>query len=304
MTHSHRPPLTHIALTFVASVIITGQSSVNSEMTGFTKNPTFTAVLVFVTGLVSALVVVIVQPKARQALRVIPRLLNSGVIRWWHLLGGLSGATFVLMQSDLVSVTGVAVFTIAAVAGQTTGALVVDKFGFGPAGKQAITFRRVVSALVGIFGVVLSVIGSTKEGQFAFLAVTLTFLAGCFVSIQPALNGQVAVRSGHAMAATVVNFIVGLAALGAVLALNTARGSAEIVVPPMPWENPLVWLGGPFGVFFVMVAASMARTLGVFVFTLTSVMGQLSGAILMNFVFPDQAIAITPALITGLVLTG
>lgn len=305
MTQSHRSfPLPQIILTFVASVVITGQSSVNSEMNTFTKNPTFTAVLVFITGLVTTGIVVGLQPKARAAFSAIPKLIRSKSIKWWQLLGGLSGATFVLIQSDLVSVTGVAVFTIAAVAGQTSGALLVDKFGFGPAGKQPITLKRLISAVLGIIGVVLSVVGSAEANEFAFIAVLITFTAGVFVSTQPALNGQVAIQSGHAMAATFVNFTVGLVALGFALLIGLIRNPEVLIIPPSPLANPLIWLGGPFGVFFVMVAASMARTLGVFIFTLTSVMGQLSGAVLMNFAFPDQAIPITPALIFGLLLTG
>jgi transporter family-2 protein len=75
-------------------------------------------------------------------------------------------------------------------------------------------------------------------------------------------------------------------------------------VPPMPWENPVIWLGGPFGVMFVLTAAFMAKTLGVFLFTLTSVVGQLSGAILMEVLFPTAATNITWQLLLGISITG
>jgi transporter family-2 protein len=75
-------------------------------------------------------------------------------------------------------------------------------------------------------------------------------------------------------------------------------------VPPLPWENPIIWLGGPFGVIFVLTAAFMAKTLGVFLFTLTSVVGQLSGAILMDLLFPTASTNLNWQLLLGIFMTG
>lgn len=305
MTHlAHRTiHPTHVALTLIASVVITGQSSVNAAMNEQTGDPIFTALLVFVAGLVTLLATMLVQPRARAAWRRIPALVRSGSIRRWQLLGGVSGATFVSMQSGLVAATGVAIFTVAAVAGQTAGALVVDKTGIGPSGHHPVTPRRVLAALVGVGGVVVSVSGS-HNGPVAVAGVAATLAAGIFVSSQPALNGQVAAKSGNAVAATLVNFIGGLIVLALVLAGQQLLHPSALVWPAPPWQDPVVWLGGPFGVFFVLVAAQMARSLGVFVFTLTSVVGQLTGAVLIDLVFPTAATHITLQLISGLVITG
>jgi uncharacterized membrane protein YdcZ (DUF606 family) len=48
----------------------------------------------------------------------------------------------------------------------------------------------------------------------------------------------------------------------------------------------------------------MAKTLGVFLFTLTSVVGQLSGAILMDVLFPTASTNITWQLLLGISITG
>jgi transporter family-2 protein len=105
------------------------------------------------------------------------------------------------------------------------------------------------------------------------------------------------------MAATMVNFIGGLTALSLIFALQQTIAHSQFALPAAPWLDPVIWLGGPFGVFFVMVAAKMARALGVFVFTLTSVVGQLSGAILMDVFFPTAATDITVQLIAGIAIT-
>jgi transporter family-2 protein len=294
----------HIFITFIASIVITGQSTLNSKLNTYIENPLLTAVINFVTGIIVIILVMIVKPKLWRAFRTIPSLLKQKQLRWWHLLGGLSGAFFVATQSSLVAVLGVAIFTVAVVAGQTSGALITDKFGIGPAGKQPITLIRIAAAILGIVGVVVSVSGDKANGTIAIGSVLLCLTAGFLVSTQPALNGQIALRTGHPIPATMVNFIVGLIAISIAFFGTEYFNPQGFNIPPMPWVNPLIWLGGPAGVFFVLTAAFMARTLGVFLFTLTSVVGQLSGAIILDLLLPTAETNITFQLIVGIVITG
>jgi bacterial/archaeal transporter family-2 protein len=294
----------HIAITFIASIIITAQSSINSKLNTFTQNALITALINFTTGLLILALMIIFSRAIRQGFTNIPRLVREGKLKRWQLCGGLSGAFFVASQSSLVQVIGVAIFTVSAVAGQTTAALLVDKSGIGPAGKQPVTVARVGAAILGISGVLVSVLGQSSEGKFAIGAVLVSFAAGGLVATQPALNGQIANQTGQPAAATLVNFIVGFTTLIIVYGVKQQISPQGFIVPPMPWENPVIWLGGPFGVMFVLTAAFMAKTLGVFLFTLTSVVGQLSGAILMEVLFPTAATNITWQLLLGISITG
>ena len=296
--------LSHIAITFIASVIITAQSSINSELNTYTENALITALINFTTGLILLALMMIFSRPIRQGFISSPRLVREGKLKRWQLFGGLSGAFFVASQSSLVQVVGVAIFTVAAVAGQTSAALLVDKSGIGPAGKQPVTLMRVGAAILGIVGVLVSVLGQDSAGEFAFGAVLISFAAGALVATQPALNGQIANQTGQPAAATLVNFIVGFVTLVIVYGVKQQVSPQGFIVPPMPWENPIIWLGGPFGVLFVLTAAFMAKTLGVFLFTLTSVVGQLSGAILMDVLFPTATTNITWQLILGISITG
>jgi transporter family-2 protein len=294
----------HIVITFIASIIITAQSSINSELNIYTENALITALINFTTGLIVLSLMMIFSRAIRNGFTSIPRLVREGKLKRWQLIGGLSGAFFVASQSSLVQVVGVAIFTVAAVAGQTSAALLVDKAGIGPAGKQPVTLMRVGAAILGIAGVLVSVLGQDSTGQFAFGAVLISFAAGALVSTQPALNGQIANQTGQPAAATLVNFIVGFLTLAVVYGVKQRISPQGFNVPPMPWENPIIWLGGPFGVLFVLTAAFMAKTLGVFLFTLTSVVGQLSGAILMDVLFPTATTNITWQLLLGISITG
>jgi transporter family-2 protein len=294
----------HIVITFIASIIITAQSSINSELNIYTENALITALINFTTGLIVLALMMMFSRAIRKGFTSIPRLVREGKLKRWQLIGGLSGAFFVASQSSLVQVVGVAIFTVAAVAGQTSAALLVDKAGIGPAGKQPVTLMRVGAAILGIAGVLVSVLGQDSTGQFAFGAVLISFAAGALVSTQPALNGQIANQTGQPAAATLVNFIVGFLTLAVVYGVKQQISPQGFNVPPMPWENPIIWLGGPFGVLFVLTAAFMAKTLGVFLFTLTSVVGQLSGAILMDVLFPTATTNITWQLLLGISITG
>jgi transporter family-2 protein len=285
-------------------VIITAQSSVNSELNSYTENALVTALINFSTGLFILGAMMLFSRSIRQGFISIPRLVREGRLKRWQLFGGLSGAFFVASQSSLVQVIGVAIFTVAAVAGQTSAALLVDKVGIGPAGKQPVTVARIGAAIMGIAGVLISVLGQDSAGQFAFGAVLISFAAGALVSTQPALNGQIANHTGQPAAAAMVNFIVGFITLVIVYLVVQQVNPQGFNVPPMPWENPIIWLGGPFGVLFVLTAAFMAKTLGVFLFTLTSVVGQLSGAILMDVLFPTASTNITWQLLLGISITG
>lgn len=285
-------------------MIIAVQSPINGELNSYTDNPLFTAALVFVSGLLISGIVVVFHPASRKSFTSIPALVKAGEIKWWHLTGGLTGALFVTVQSGIVAAIGVAIFTVTSVSGQTSGALLIDKLGIGPAGKQSVTALRLFSAVLGVGGVAISVSGQVNDSAKAVgLFVALTFIVAVLVASQPALNGQIAVRTGVATGATLVNFIGGLFFIGIANVVKYFLDPQPFVLPPMPWENPGIWLGGPFGVIFVLISAAVAKPLGIFIFTLTSLVGQLSSAILWDYYFPTEATDLNARLFIGLAVT-
>ena len=82
----------HIIITFIASVIITAQSSVNSEMNSYTRDPLVTAIINFSTGLLVLAIMMLVRRPIRQGFFRIPNLVRQGTLHRWQLIGGLSGA--------------------------------------------------------------------------------------------------------------------------------------------------------------------------------------------------------------------
>ena len=250
-----------------------------------------TALLSFVIGWVVVVVASLVTPRGRHSLRALGASLRDGRLRWWQTLGGLAGATLVTSQGVAVPVLGVAVFTVTIVAGVTVAGLLVDRFGLSPRGVRPLTARRVVGAALAVVGVGLSVGGGLDDAGRASVAVG-TFVAafgfalaaGAGTSLQQAVNGHVAARSGSPWVAGVVNFTTGL------LLLVPLRLLVVGAVPPaaLP-EQWWLYASGPIGVFFIVLSAVLVRTLGVLVLGLGNTAGQLVGSITLDELYPTAA---------------
>lgn len=300
----HHAPLWAMALAFGVGLLVVAQSRSTGELAVVVGDGIFAAVLSFVAGALILVVVIGARRSSRRALRhALPAELRAGRLRWWHLLGGLGGALLVAGQGLAVPLLGVALFTVVMVAGNTGTALLVDRVGLGPGSARAVTRRRVVAAVGATAAVALAVSGRAEAGDLVVWAVVLVLVAGAAVAVQPALNGQVALRTADALAATAVNFAVGLAALLGALAVEHLAGHTWSA-PPAPWDEPLLWLGGPVGVLFIASAAIVVRSLGVLLFGLLNIAGQLTGSLVSDLLFPTPGTVVGWQLLAGMVLTG
>jgi bacterial/archaeal transporter family-2 protein len=277
----------------VVGMLVAGQSKVNSSLAaalgGGFEAGVEAALISFGVGLVILCLLVAPVPTWRAgAARVIAawRGAQPGLTRW-QVLGGLSGAFFVASQGLAVATIGVALFVVGIVAGQTTGALVVDHLGVGPAGRRPATPQRVLGAGLAVVAVVLGVIaklhGASALHGPAILLLILPLLAGAGASWQQAVNGRVA-RVGGSMPATWVNFVVGTAALAVVLLAATVLGGSPTGLPSPADGTWWLYLGGPIGIAFICLSAWLVHHLGVLLLGLSSVVGQVFGALILDAV--------------------
>jgi bacterial/archaeal transporter family-2 protein len=132
------------------------------------------------------------------------------------------------------------------------------------------------------------------------LAVIAALIAGLAIAVQQAINGRVGASARNAWTAAWINFTLGAALLGATLGI--AWGLTDFdpgVLPTGPW-----WLyaGGTIGVLFIAAAAWVVQRLGVLLFALLTITGQLTGALLLDWLAPAQGVSIHLTLIVGVVL--
>ncbi|WP_406053368.1 DMT family transporter [Kribbella sp. NBC_00889] len=291
---------------FGIGMLVAVQSRLNGELGDVLADGIAAALISFATGLAVLLAGAALVPQIRHSLGNVWRAIRTpmrghGGLRWWQCLGGLSGAFLVATQSITVSVIGVAVFTVAGVAGQAISSLVVDRLGFGPAGPQAFTTVRVVGALVALVAVVLAVSDQLGHPDGLLLAI-LPALAGLGAAVQQAINGRVARTASPdaygAIAAGVVNFLVGFAALLLVFLVDLGFEGLPHHLPSEPW----LYLGGSCGVIFISAAAAVVRVVGVFVLGLGTIAGQLIASLFIDLFLPAADKAVTSPVVAGTVL--
>lgn len=223
-------------------------------------------------------------------------------VRAWWFVGGIVGASVITSMGVVGPLVGVAVFSIAIVAGQTTSSLAVDRWGLGPGGRRLLSSSRVLAALIAIGAVILSVsdriVGGTA-GDLAWGAVLIALIAGLGISFQSAGNGQLARVSGQPAIGAGVNFAVGVTALVIIGPFIPATGDVtQVSGVGIPW----LYFGAVFGLLVVLNAAWAVKYLGILVLTVIGVLGQMAGALAVDIVFPTDGVTVTPALLAGLVL--
>ena len=283
---------------FVSGVGVALQSRINGELGQKLGDGFFAAVISFGSGFVILALASLFWRPGRLGVRRVGTAVRTRSIPWWYVIGGAAGAFFVLSQSLVVGLVGVALFTVGVVAGQTVSSLLIDRRGLGSMGAKPITWQRLVGAIVALLAVALA--ASTElRGDLPFWVLLIPFLAGLGVGWQQAVNGQVRAVAGSAFTATFGNFLVGAFVLLVVAVIHTAIVGWPAHFPATPW----LYLGGLVGIAFIAAQTVIVRTTGVLLMGLAVLSGQLVTAVVFDLVAPVQAHAIAPLTIVGAGLT-
>lgn len=276
------------------------QGRVNGQLGHQLHDGLFAALISFSVGSVLLVAALPILPAARAGVGRLREALRTRALRPWQLLGGSCGAFLVTMQGITVPFLGVAVFTVAVVAGQIVCSLPVDRAGLGPGGPQPITLPRAVGASLAVIAVIISVSdhGSITNPGGLWWAV-LPAVAGLGLAWQTAVNGQVRVAAANVVVPTVVNFLVGTS----VLVLAT---TVDVIIRGWPATPPDQWwlyLGGTLGIVAIGTAVTAVRVIGVLLLGMASVAGQLTGAVLLDVFVPTEGGALSATSLIGIALT-
>lgn len=275
------------------------QSRLNGQLSKDIHNGIAAALISFGTGWIFVIAICIFNRPDREGLSNIWQGLKSRKLKPWEIIGGMGGGFFVAIQSSVVPIIGVAIFTICTVGGQTLSSMIVDLIGLSPSGKHRITWLRSITALVTLLSVTVAVYPQLRSSTFKFAPIILAITVGVVIAFQQALNGRTNVVSTRPLATTFVNFLMGAIVLTIALGVNLARGGSIGHLP----HGLFVYLGGPIGVVFIAVSAFSVKHLGILNFILYSVTGQLIGALLLDWLAPAAHTKISSYLITGTAMT-
>ncbi|KOG85421.1 hypothetical protein ADK38_36770, partial [Streptomyces varsoviensis] len=102
------------------------QARLNGELSHRLDDGIAAAAISFSGGLVLITLIAAFSPPLRAALRTLGGAARDRRLPRRYLLAGVLGGTFSLAQSTAALATGIAVFTVSVIAGQTLGGLTVD----------------------------------------------------------------------------------------------------------------------------------------------------------------------------------
>ena len=288
-------------LAAISGLLIALQARANGELSHLIGNGVQAALVSFGSGLLIIAIVAVFSPSIKEGARNLKGAVARKELPKWTLFAGALGGSFVAVQTHIVPLIGVAIYSVASIAGQTAASLVVDRIGLTGGGKKRITPRRIAAALVTVFAVFISVFDRLDGRDLSLFAVLLGCVAGAVVGVQRALNGQINEHSNQSFTTSFLNFFMGTTFLFIFLLILVAAGPTKFVpLPSGPWW---IYTGGVLGVIYIAFTSTIVQHLGVLTFTLFSVGGQLVGSLLIDLYSPTDGVNVSAYLVTGIVMT-
>ena len=287
-------------LAALSGILIAAQSRVNGGLSTALGNSTEAAVYSFSSGFLVLNIIALANPKVRHGMRRIIQGVKSGALPVWRLSAGIMGGIFVAIQTFTVPIIGVALLSVVMIAGQTLASLIVDQIGITGGGKQPITMRRVLAAVITIIAVLVAVWEEIQLANISPVPVVVVFVGGFMIGVQRALNGQINDISGQSFSTTWLNFFMGTSTLLILLIINTARGNEIVGLPTSPWW---IYWGGTIGVLYIASSSVIVAKIGVLSFTLFATGGQLIGSLIFDLFAPPENVKVGMNLVVGILIT-
>ncbi|CAB4779245.1 unannotated protein [freshwater metagenome] len=288
-------------LAAISGLMIALQARANGELSHRIGNPIEAALVSFGSGLLIIATISAFNPAIKMGMKNLRAAVSAKEIPVWTLFAGMLGGSFVAVQTQIVPVIGVAIYSVASIAGQTATSLIVDRIGLTGGGKKQITAKRVTAAGVTVLAVLVSVLDRIDAKNLSLWAVLFGCVAGAIVGVQRALNGRINESTNQSFATSLLNFIMGTTFLVIFLAIGMLINRADVVaLPAGPWW---IYTGGVIGVIYIAFTSTIVQHLGVLTFTLISVGGQLVGSLLIDLYSPTDGVQVSAYLVTGIVMT-
>ncbi|WP_225773053.1 DMT family transporter [Inquilinus sp. Marseille-Q2685] len=249
-----------VPISLLAGGLLAVQAGANAQLAAATGSPFAATTLQLSVGTAILLAAALLTGTV-SALAALP-----GVV-WWHAVGGVASAVYVVSTILLFPRLGAVVSVGLFIAGQMLASLALD--GFGLLGVPAAGFAPAALAgtalvLAGAAAIVLGQPGGSCVPALSRAGwILLALAAGAVLPAQGAVNALLRRDLGAPFAVGAVSFLVATAAMAAVLLLALAlprqpRPSLDGVAA-MPWWG---WLGGVAGATYVTTVFTAMPVIG------------------------------------------
>ena len=288
-------------LAAISGILIALQSRSNGELSRQLDSGAQAALISFSSGLIVVVLITVFNPKIKLGMKRLKTAYVSREIPRWRLFAGMLGGSFVAVQTHVVPIIGVALFSVASIAGQTATSLIVDRIGLTGGGPKPISPRRITAAFITVFAILVSVKDKLEGINFSILSLLLALFGGTFVGIQRALNGQINEFTKQSYATSLLNFVMGTIFLILFLVfLIIVKGEHLVALPRGPWW---IYTGGVIGVIYIASTSLIVQHLGVLTFTLFSIGGQLIASLFLDFFSHSEGVSVSWYLIIGVLIS-
>ena len=136
-------------LPFLAGIMITVQSGINSQLRTAIQHPLLAALISFLSGTLALIVLVLLSKQA------VPAWQTFGEISWYKWMGGLMGVFVVTVTLVSVARIGATNMFVLIIAGQLITAVVIDHFGMLGIQQSPISLQKTLGILLLAGGVYL-----------------------------------------------------------------------------------------------------------------------------------------------------
>ncbi len=285
----------------LSGILIALQARANGELSHRLNNGLEAALVSFSSGLIIIVLISIFNPSIKEGIRNLRGAVKAKKIARWKLFAGMLGGMWVGVQTHIVPLIGVAIFSVASIAGQAAASLIVDRIGLTGGGKKMLSKRRVAAAVITVLAVVLSVFDRLDTNNLSKFAVILGVVTGALGGIQRAMNGEINEYSHQSFTTSLLNFIMGTSFLFIILMVLVITKNISLVpLPHGPWW---IYTGGVIGVTYIAFSSTIVQHLGVLNFTLFSVGGQLVGSLAIDILYPTDGVHVSAYLVSGIIMT-
>jgi bacterial/archaeal transporter family-2 protein len=245
-----------VPLSIVAGGLLAVQAGANAQLSKATGSPFAATTLQLGVG-VALLMLVAGLSGSLGALSGLPQA------TWWHALGGIASAIYVVSTIVLFPRLGAVVSVGLFIAGQMFASMILDALGLLGVPQTAISAGSAIGLLLVLIGATAIVLGQESAQTRTSLSqrlpwIALALIAGAVLPAQGAVNG---LNAPFAVALT--SFVVATLAMGTVMLLTVSAGTSAkptlAKLPTMPWWG---WLGGVAGAIYVTTVFTAIPVIG------------------------------------------
>ncbi|MBA1139442.1 DMT family transporter [Mesorhizobium neociceri] len=270
-----------IPLALVAGGLLAVQAGANAQLSKAVGSPFAATTLQLAVGAVVLLSITALTGTT-------PALLAIRKAEWWHAIGGMASAFYVVSTILLFPRLGAVVSVGLFIAGQMLASFALDTFGWLGIPEAGLRAGPAFGMLIVLVGAALIVLG--QKGAADNLAssklgwIGLALLAGAVLPVQGAVNALLRHDLGGApFAVGTISFLVAMLAMAAVLLATFALAKTPrprlAGLSSMPWWG---WVGGFAGATYVTTVFTAIPVIGAAAAVSLTVAGQQVASIFVD----------------------